>query len=108
MALHCGGNNRSWHSAPGAANWVRGGAYTLSPLKDSHLFGPSPWKVLATTYERKRFLSNPAPGENIISGNIVIETGCTCRSNFRDICSPFWSDVVTGAAHARICNQCRE
>ena len=27
--------------------------YTRSPLEDSLLFGPSPWKVLATTYEQK-------------------------------------------------------
>ena len=25
---------------------------------------------------KKRFLSNPAPGENILSGNLVMETGC--------------------------------
>ena len=25
--------------------------YTRSPLKDSRLFGPSPWKILAATYE---------------------------------------------------------
>ena len=24
--------------------------YTWSPLEDSRLFGPSPWKILATTY----------------------------------------------------------
>ena len=26
--------------------------YTQSPLQDSHLFGPRPWKILATTYEQ--------------------------------------------------------
>ena len=26
--------------------------YTRSPLEDPRLFGPSPWKVLATTYEK--------------------------------------------------------
>ena len=26
--------------------------YTRSPLEDSRLFGPSPWKILATTYEQ--------------------------------------------------------
>ena len=26
-------------------------AYTQSPLQDSRLFGPRPWKILATTYE---------------------------------------------------------
>ena len=28
------------------------GVYTRSPLEDSRLFGPSPWKTLATTYEQ--------------------------------------------------------
>ena len=26
--------------------------YTRSPLQDSRLFGPSPWKILAATYEQ--------------------------------------------------------
>ena len=26
--------------------------YAQSPLEDSRLFGPSPWKILATTYEQ--------------------------------------------------------
>ena len=30
----------------------RPGSYTQSPLQDSRLLGPRPWKVLATTYER--------------------------------------------------------
>ena len=49
--------------------------YTRSPLQDSRLFGPSPWKILAATNE-KTYLSNPAPGENLVSGNLVMETGC--------------------------------
>ena len=28
-------------------------SYTRSPLQDSRLFGPRPWKILATTYEKK-------------------------------------------------------
>ena len=28
--------------------------YTRSPLEDSRLFGPSPWKFLATTYGEKQ------------------------------------------------------
>ena len=32
-----------------------GALYTRSPLEDSRLFGPSPWKILATTYETKYF-----------------------------------------------------
>ena len=34
------------------------------------------WKILTTTYEQKRLLSNPDPGENLVSGNLVTETGC--------------------------------
>ena len=51
--------------------------YTRSPSQDFRLFGPRPWKVLAATYEKKRFLSNPDPGENLVRGNLVMETGCT-------------------------------
>ena len=29
---------------------------------------------------KKRFLSNPDPGENLVSGNLVMETGCVPRS----------------------------
>ena len=29
--------------------------YTRSPLQDSRLFGPRPWKVLAATYEQKDY-----------------------------------------------------
>ena len=29
--------------------------YTRSPLEDSRLFGPSPWKILATTCETNDF-----------------------------------------------------
>ena len=45
--------------------------------EDSRLFGPSPWKVLRHYLWTNGFLSNPAPGENILSGNLVMETGCT-------------------------------
>ena len=50
--------------------------YTRSPLEDSRHFGPSPWKILRHYLWTNGFLSNPAPGENIISGNLVMETGC--------------------------------
>ena len=50
--------------------------YTRSPSQDFRLFGPRPWKILATTYEKNGFLSNPDPGENLVSGNRVMETGC--------------------------------
>ena len=53
--------------------------YTRSPSQDFRLFGPRPWNILATTYEqneKKRFLSNPDPGENLVSGNLVMENGC--------------------------------
>ena len=52
--------------------------YTRSPLEDSRLFGPRPWKVLAATYETNGFLSNPDPGENLLSGNLVMETRGRC------------------------------
>ena len=37
------------------AVYADGRKYTRSPLEDSPLFGPSPWKILATTYEQKYF-----------------------------------------------------
>ena len=58
--------------------------YTRSPLQGSRLFGPRPWKILAATYETNGFLSNPDPGENLVRGNLVMETGCT-NSNSRNI-----------------------
>ena len=51
--------------------------YTQSPLQDSRLFGPRPWKVLAATYETNGFLSNPDPGENLVMENLAMETGCS-------------------------------
>ena len=54
--------------------------YTRSPLEDSRLFGPSPWKILRHYLRTNGFLSNPASGENLLSGNLVMETGCTASS----------------------------
>ena len=51
--------------------------YTQSPLEDSRLFGPSPWKILRHYLWTNGFLSNPAPGDNLLSGNHVMETGCS-------------------------------
>ena len=52
--------------------------YTRSALEDSRLFGPSPLKILAATGPMtSTYPSNPAPGENLLSGNLVMETGCT-------------------------------
>ena len=50
--------------------------YTQSPLEDSRLFGPSPWKILRHYLWTNGFLSNPAPGESLLSGNLVTETRC--------------------------------
>ena len=78
----------TWRTLKRGTFWTRPShsrrrAYARSPFEDSRLFGPSPWKILATTYEQKRFLSNPAPGENLLSGNLVMETWCTgvCEKN---------------------------
>ena len=50
--------------------------YPQSPLQDSRLLGPRPWKILAATYETNGFLSNPDTGENLVMENLVMETGC--------------------------------
>ena len=34
-------------------SWFQIDAYARSPLQDSRLFGPSPWKILAATNEKK-------------------------------------------------------
>ena len=39
-------------------------------------FRTQPLENLSADSVTNRFLSNPAPGENIISGNLVMETGC--------------------------------
>ena len=36
-------------------------SYTRSPSQDFCLFGPRPWKVLATTYEQKTISEQPRP-----------------------------------------------
>ena len=41
------------HGPPRRGAARAGRAYTRSPLEDSRLFGPGPWKILATTYEKK-------------------------------------------------------
>ena len=69
-----GGPRRRGRRAGSAAS-----VYTQSPLQDSRLFGPRPWKILATTYETNGFLSNPDPGENLVRRNLVMETGCNSR-----------------------------
>ena len=51
--------------------------YTRSPLEDSRLFGSSPWKILRHYLWTNGFLSNQAPSENLLSGNLVMETGCS-------------------------------
>ena len=47
-----------------------------SLLEDSRLFGSSPWKILRHCLWTNGFLSNSAPGENLLSGDLVMETGC--------------------------------
>ena len=68
--------------------------YTRSPLQDSRLFGPRPWKILAATYETNGFLSNPAPGEHLLSGNLVMETGCMSILQYR-LLSTIYYDYVS-------------
>ena len=45
-------NNDNVHSSHNTNNIEKCKQYTRSPLEDSRLFGPSPWKILATTYEQ--------------------------------------------------------
>ena len=53
--------------------------YTRSPLEDPPSFRTKPLKILRHYLWTNGFLSNPAPGENHLSGHLVMETGCnTC------------------------------
>ena len=47
------------------------------------LFGPRPWKILRHYLWKIGFLSNPDPGENLVSGNLVMETGCVLHLHAR-------------------------
>ena len=68
--------------------------YTPSPLEDSRLFGPSPWKILRHYLWTNGLLSNPAPGEDLLSGNLVMETGCKLPSSNADLCRlPGWLET---------------
>ena len=40
-------------------------------------FRTQPLENLSHYLWKNGFLSNPAPGENLVSGNLVMETGCT-------------------------------
>ena len=39
-------------------------------------FRTQPLENLSVDSVKHGFLSNPAPGENLLSGNLVLETGC--------------------------------
>ena len=51
-------------------------------------FWTQPLENLSVDSVTNGFLSNPAPGENILSGNLVMETGCTPRPGSRTPCHP--------------------
>ena len=49
-------------------------------------FRTQPLENLSHYLRKKTFLSNPAPGENLLSGNLVMETGCMgIRLRFRQV-----------------------
>ena len=45
-------------------------------------FRTQPLESLSVDSVRNRCLSNPTPGENLLSGNLVMETGCSSPSVF--------------------------
>ena len=71
-----------------------GGNYTRSSLEDSRLFGPSPWKVLSHYLRTNGFLSSPAPGENLVSGNLVMETGCNYSYSYMIMYVLYYSNII--------------
>ena len=53
--------------------------YSLHPVSVRRFpsFRTQPLENLSRHQRKKTYLSNPAPGENILSGNLVMETGCS-------------------------------
>ena len=54
--------------SPSSAARLRVRTYTQFAIKDSHIFGPSPWKILvppSNYLSTKRFLGNPTLGTNL-------------------------------------------
>ena len=49
--------------------------YTRSPLEDSRLFGPSPWKFLATTYEQMDFWATQPLAKILWAGILLWRPG---------------------------------
>ena len=58
--------------------WFRG-AGKLHPVSVRRFpsFRTQPLENLSVDSLNNGFLSNPAPGDNLLSGNLVMETGCT-------------------------------
>ena len=48
-------------------------------------FRTQPLENLSVDSVKNGFLSNPAPGENLARGNLVMETGCTCPGAEREM-----------------------
>ena len=59
-------------------------------------FRTQPLENLSRYLWQKRFLSNRAPGENFLSGNLVTETGCRSHRLGQPHPSTFWYSVIVG------------
>ena len=69
-------------------NWLTNNSYTclkmalrVHPVSVRRFpsFRTQPLENLSHYLWRNGFLSNPAPGENLLSGNLVMETGCIIK-----------------------------
>ena len=83
----------AWNQDPGRCVWEM--LHPVSVRRFPVFSDPAPGTSYATTYEQI-YLSNPAPGENTISGNLVMETGCTAGEtndlNYSSLARPVLSD----------------
>ena len=58
------------------------------------IFGPRPWKFLALIVQNNGFLSNPDPGENLVSGSVFVLGGGSPGNCSRPLDSIVWDIVV--------------
>ena len=68
--------------------------YTRSPLEDSRLFGPSPWKILATTYEQI-ISEQPSPWRKSSKRKSCYGDRVYIAAHRRRLCAPWEASVST-------------
>ena len=75
------GEGRAGEAGLGGEAAARRRAQDLHPVSITRFpfFRTQTLESLSVDNVKNGFLSNPDPGENIVSGNLVMETGCNLR-----------------------------